>query len=83
MFLLGVTGSAEGRELLLKFPDSLTELIALTQDSSTSISKDAALALINITADEAGTNAFLVISEMTKQNPGVKYNYNLIHVCIR
>nr|XP_031831920.1 protein HGH1 homolog [Nomia melanderi] len=81
--VLGVTGSAEGRELLLKFPESLTDLIALTQDSSTSISKNAALALINITADEAGTNAFLVISEMTKQNPGVKYNYNLIHVCIR
>ncbi|XP_050490649.1 protein HGH1 homolog [Bombus huntii] len=78
--ILSVTGTTEGRELLLKLPDLLTQLIALTQDSSAAISKDAALALINITADEAGTSAFLLISE-THPKDG-KYNYNLIHVCI-
>lgn len=68
---------------MLKHPDLLTNLIALIQDSSTAVSKDAALALINMTADEAGTNAFLVISEMSKPSEDTKYNYNLIHVCIR
>ncbi|XP_076626146.1 protein HGH1 homolog [Colletes latitarsis] len=81
--VLSVTGSLEGREQLLKLPDLLTQLIALTQDSSTAVSKDAALALINITADEAGTSAFLLISEMTKLSQDMKYNYNLVHVCIR
>lgn len=79
--VLSVTGTTEGRELLLKLPDLLTRLIAMTQDSSTTISKHAALALINITADEPGTSAFLLISE-TQPKVG-KYNYNLIHVCIR
>ncbi|OAD57950.1 hypothetical protein WN48_00983 [Eufriesea mexicana] len=79
--VLSITGTTEGRELLLKLPDLLTQLIALIQDSSTAISKDAALAIINITADEGGSNAFLLISE-TEPKDG-KYNYNLIHVCIR
>ncbi|XP_033329262.1 protein HGH1 homolog [Megalopta genalis] len=81
--VLSVTGSAEGRELLLKLPDLLTQLIVLMQDSSTAVSKDAALAIINITAEEAGTSAFLVISETLKQSHDLKYNYNLIHVCLR
>lgn len=79
--ILSITGTIEGRELLLKLPDLLVQLIALTQDFSTAISKDATLALINITADELGTNAFLLISETQPKNE--KYNYNLIHVCIR
>ncbi|KOC65244.1 FAM203 family protein [Habropoda laboriosa] len=79
--VLSVTGTSEGRELLLKLPDLLLQLIALTQDSSVAISNDAAMALINITADEAGSNAFLLISEAQPNNG--KYNYNLIHVCIR
>ncbi|XP_034180973.1 protein HGH1 homolog [Osmia lignaria lignaria] len=79
--VLSVTGSAEGRELLLKLPDILTQLIALTQDSSAAISKDAALALINITGDEAGASAFLLISETQSKNE--KQTYNLIHVCMR
>ncbi|XP_076644569.1 protein HGH1 homolog [Halictus rubicundus] len=81
--LLSITGSAEGRELLLKLPDLLTQLIALTQDSSAPVSKDAALSIINITAEEAGTNAFLVISETFTQSPDQKYDYNLIQVCLR
>ncbi|XP_076230859.1 protein HGH1 homolog isoform X2 [Calliopsis andreniformis] len=81
--VLSVTGTSEGRELLLKHPDLLTQLIVLTQDSSVAISKDAALALINITADEAGANAFLVISEMSKEPNEAKHDYNLIGVCIR
>lgn len=59
----------------------MTRLIALTQDSSTAISKDAALALINITADETGANALLLISETQYRNK--EPNYNLIHICIR
>lgn len=81
--MTGVTGTTEGRELLLKLPDLLKQLIVLVQDPSVAISKDAALVLINVTADEAGANAFLVISEMSKQANDAKYNYNLIHVCVR
>lgn len=76
-----MTGTTEGRQLLIKLPDLLARLIALIQDISPTISKDAALALINITADEAGTNAILLISESQLQDE--KYSYNLIHLCIR
>lgn len=69
--------------MLLKLPNLLTQLIALMQDSATAISKDVALALINITADESGANAFVLISETSKKSDDAKYNYNLIHVCIR
>ncbi|XP_076761357.1 protein HGH1 homolog [Xylocopa sonorina] len=79
--LLSITGTTEGRELLLKLPNVLTRLITLTQDSSTAIAKDAALVLINLTADEAGASALLLLSETQLKNE--KYNYNLIHVCIR
>ena len=81
--VLSITGTTEGREFLLKLPNLLTQLIALMQDSAAAISKDAALALINITADESGANAFVLISETSKESDDAKYNYNLIHVCIR
>lgn len=75
------TGSAKGREVLLKLPNLLSRLIALTQDSSTAISKDAALALVNISADETGANALLLISETHFQKE--ESNYNLIRICLR
>lgn len=58
-----VTASADGRELLLKVPEMLKQLVTFVQDSDASISKCAAQALVNITGDEAGTNAMLIISE--------------------
>lgn len=79
--ILSITGSNEGKELLLKLPDLLKQLIVLTQDPSAVVSKDAALAIINITADEAGANAFLIISESLPKEKE-KYCHNLVQVCI-
>lgn len=58
-----VTATANGRELLLKLPETLQQLVIFVQDSRTSINSRAAKTLVNITADEAGANAMLIISE--------------------
>lgn len=77
----GLTGTAEGRELLLKSPKVLTQLIVMIQDNDTTVSKAAVQALINLTADEAGANACLLISE--NQPKDEKYSSNLVQVCVR
>lgn len=74
---IGVTATADGRELLLKLPEMLKQLVTFVQDSCASISKCAAQTLINITGDEAGTNALLIISESsnsTENNTSSKQN---------
>ncbi|EZA56027.1 hypothetical protein DMN91_003275 [Ooceraea biroi] len=81
--VLGVTATADGRELLLKLPEILKQLVILMQDSSVPISKDAALALINITGDESGTKAMLIISEGSNSTEDKKYSLNLVEVCMR
>lgn len=79
--VLSVTGTADGRELLLNLPDMIKQLIILMQDKSPVIAKDAALAVINITADESGTNACLIISESSQLSKDEKQTHNLIQVC--
>ncbi|XP_029161443.1 LOW QUALITY PROTEIN: protein HGH1 homolog [Nylanderia fulva] len=81
-YVLGTTATADGRELLLKLPEILKQLVILMQDSSDSIGKDAALALVNITGDESGTNAMLIIS-VKQFNKDKEYSLNLIEVCMR
>lgn len=78
-----ITGSKEGRELLFGSLDILKQLVTLMQDDSIAIAKDAALSAINISADEAGANAFLTISESAQQDKEQRYSLNLIKVCIR
>ncbi|XP_018371720.1 PREDICTED: protein HGH1 homolog isoform X1 [Trachymyrmex cornetzi] len=88
--VLRVTATTDGRELLLKLPEMLIQLVTLVQDSCAAISKCAAQILVNITGDESGTNAMLIISEsnnsteinksdLVTQEP----NQNLIKVCLR
>ncbi len=59
--VLGLTGSAEGIAAILasdgKSLKMLKFLLALTGDESESVAKDAALALINVSADAAGASA--------------------------
>ncbi|KAL0102849.1 hypothetical protein PUN28_018266 [Cardiocondyla obscurior] len=92
--VLHVTANADGRELLLKLPEMLKQLVTFVQDSSAPISKCAAQALVNITGDEAGTSAILIISESSnatentdEQNvndlPGQGFSRNLIKICMR
>ncbi|XP_033210904.1 protein HGH1 homolog isoform X2 [Belonocnema kinseyi] len=76
-----VLGSAAGRELLLKLPEILKKLVILLQDNAITIAKAAALALINLTADEGGSSALLVISESFKYEG--KFSSDLIHVCLK
>ncbi|XP_070161571.1 protein HGH1 homolog [Polyergus mexicanus] len=81
-YVFGVTATANGRELLLKLPEILKQLTILLQDSSVPIRKDAALTLVNITGDESGTNAMLIISESNSIKEQ-EYSLNLIKICIR
>lgn len=81
--ILGVTATVDGRELLLKLPEILKQLVILVQDSSIPIRKDAILTLVNITGDESGTNAMLIISESSNSIKEQEYSLNLIEVCLR
>lgn len=56
----GLTGTEAGRFLLLQRPCLLSSLISLAQDKSESIANDACLAIVNISADEAGARALLL-----------------------
>jgi len=57
--------------------------VFLMQDSSASISKDAALALVNITGDESGTKLILTISENNTSLQDDTYTLNLVEICIK
>lgn len=73
----GLTAIADGRELLLKLPEMLEQLVISTQDPYPPINKCVAQTLVNITGDEAGTNAMLIISESgnsTEKNTSSKQN---------
>lgn len=80
-----MTGTPEVRELILQCAEILEKLILLCQVNcpSFAIAKDAALALINISGDEAGAKALLLISESSKIDYTTKPTDNLIHVCFR
>nr|SVE75227.1 EOG090X08WK [Daphnia dolichocephala] len=60
---LGLTGTADGRQLLLKTSCIVKNLCHLLNDDQPSIAKDASLALINLSADEEVIPA-LVAEEM-------------------
>ncbi|KAJ9586292.1 hypothetical protein L9F63_020055, partial [Diploptera punctata] len=64
------TGSNDGKSLLREQVEVLRSLTSLTQDDSDVIAKDACLALVNISADEAGARALLSAtqSDDNKQN---------------
>jgi hypothetical protein len=49
--------------LLLQRPNLLSSLIFLAQDKFESVAKDACLAIVNISADEAGARALLLIHD--------------------
>ncbi|XP_063987559.1 protein HGH1 homolog [Diachasmimorpha longicaudata] len=82
--VLSLTGTSEGRDLILSCPDVPRQLILLIQldKSRITISKDAALALVNISGDESGAKALLLISEASKMGPNESPTDDLIHVCI-
>lgn len=81
--ILSLTGTDDGRELLLGSPEILRQLILLCQvDTSRAVvAKDAALALINISSDEAGAKALLLISESSRVLPNENATDNLINFC--
>ncbi|XP_018348838.1 PREDICTED: protein HGH1 homolog isoform X2 [Trachymyrmex septentrionalis] len=88
--VLRVTATTDGRELLLKLPEILIQLVTFVQDSCAAISKCAAQILVNITGDESGTNAMLIISESSNSTEINKsdlvtqeFSQNLIKVCLR
>jgi hypothetical protein len=60
MCVSGLTGTEDGRLLLLQHQSLLTSLISLVRDRSENIAKDACLAIVNISADESGSTALLL-----------------------
>lgn len=66
-----LTGSLEGRCLIYGCPKIIHSIMCLSMDFESSISKEALLALVNISADASG--AKVLISEVT----------NLVNMCVR
>lgn len=54
-----MTGKEEGRSLLLKESKLLQHLSKLCGDKVPGVARDACLALVNLTADEEGSQALL------------------------
>ncbi|XP_055903380.1 protein HGH1 homolog [Eupeodes corollae] len=61
--VLGLTGTPEGKATLLGFDEMLAAIFGLTFDSTATISKDAVLTLINLTAEEEGAIKVLETSK--------------------
>ncbi|KAH0956669.1 hypothetical protein HN011_006979 [Eciton burchellii] len=82
-YVLGITGTHDGRQSLLNHLTILKQLLFLMQDSSASISRDAGLALINITGDEPGARLMLTIAE---DNTTIKddtiFDLNIVRICM-
>ncbi|XP_011503090.1 PREDICTED: protein HGH1 homolog [Ceratosolen solmsi marchali] len=79
--ILGMTGTQEGRQYLVENPKILRKLILLLQDNTPRIALNASSALINISADEDGSSALLIISESSKCIPKDNEIDNLIYLC--
>ena len=63
-------------------PEILRQLILLIQDKTVDIAKYAVSALINITGDESGAGALLIISESSRSSNDDE-NDNLIYLCLK
>ncbi|XP_032592671.1 protein HGH1 homolog isoform X2 [Drosophila grimshawi] len=59
-----LTGSVEGKEAILSLDDMLMAIFGLTLDDNATVSKDAVLSLINLTAEETGA---IKVYELAKQ----------------
>lgn len=58
-YFKGLTGTSEGKNLLIKCPEILRGVIDLSLDDAEVIAKDAILILINIAAVEDGAEILL------------------------
>lgn len=56
---IGLTGSKEGKELLLECNDLITSLGILAEDIDPTVSKDSLLCLVNLSADDEGAKILL------------------------
>lgn len=61
-FYTGLTGTLEGKNLIIKCPEILTGIIDLSLDDAEVIAKDAVLVLINIASIENGAEILLKTS---------------------
>lgn len=81
--IVGMTGHQDGQKMLINLTHILKKLVILMQSTCTSLAKDSASCLINITSGESGSNALVVLSESAKSTIDETSNENLIQVCIR
>lgn len=81
--VFGLTADAESRKVLWDSQEILKILVIIVQNVSLPPShcKNAALALVNISGDEAGAEAILNLSNVLNQQHA--YNTNIVQVCIK
>ncbi|XP_046386110.1 protein HGH1 homolog [Ischnura elegans] len=63
MQVLGLTGTEDGRRLIISCPDIISLIVLLCRDSSESVAKDSCLSLVNISADESSVPVLLAALE--------------------
>lgn len=68
-YVLGLTGTDEGRKALIGVPEIIVSLLKLTTSDNTSLAKDACLALINLSADESCSRMLLNFKSSDKEGP--------------
>lgn len=78
--LIDLTGTEDGKKLLNESPDILNSLIQLTWDDAEVIAKDAALTLINISAEEAGSRALL--DQHNQVRLRVEDSFTILHILL-
>ncbi|ALC45278.1 CG6073 [Drosophila busckii] len=72
--VLGLTGTAEGKECILALDFMIYAIFGLTKDSNATIAKDAVLSLINLTAEETGATKVYEIAQQMVPHPIREFN---------
>lgn len=75
-YVLGLTGTPEGINIIISNTELIKNLVLLTSDQE-SVSKDAALALVNLSADPVGAEALLQASPSNHNGNG------LLQLCVK
>ncbi|KDR19997.1 protein HGH1 homolog isoform X2 [Zootermopsis nevadensis] len=81
--VLGLTGTEDGRCMLLRRPCLLSALIFLAQDKSESIAKEACLAIVNISAEELGSRSLLFSHDSKGTAQDADSDNNIVVVMIK
>lgn len=81
----GLTGTDDGRSLIHQCPDVIDALLKLTSDNEGTVARDALLAIVNLSADEAAPEAILQKVKFSMFNTSIltalyRHQIFLLHV---